>query len=104
MKMQSRSLNCFAERRDGVWLAFCVDLGLGAQGQSFEDAKQRLEAQLRDLSREEVRVLLEQGSPLSLRLRFSMLRAVYGGLRLLGGESRRKRRFREYLPAELLPC
>lgn len=39
-------LRCFADRRGGQWQAFCLDLCLAAQGETFEDARSRLEAMI----------------------------------------------------------
>lgn len=103
MKMQRRHLQCFAERKDGLWLAFCVDLGLGAQGDSYEEAKERLESQIRDLSAQEVIALLRQGAPWWLRARFGFVRWLLRLADFFGQNSKRKR-FKEYLPSDLMPC
>lgn len=103
MRMQRRHLQCFAERRDGVWLAFCVELGLGAQGDSFEEAKDRLDAQIQDLSAAEAIALLRQGSPWWLRVRFQLIRA-YVLLAAKLGKTPDRKRFKEYLPPDLMTC
>ncbi len=41
--MQKRRLRCFAEFSDGLWAAYCLDLGLGAQGDSLAEVKAKLE-------------------------------------------------------------
>lgn len=103
MKMRKQVLQCFAERRDGVWLAYCLELGLGTQAPSYEEARQNLETQIHDLTPEEVRALLRQGSPASLRLRYRLLLVLGWILRTFGGSrvSGQRKRFTERLPAAM---
>ncbi len=47
MKPQSLLLRCYAKKEpDGQWSAVCLDLCLAAQGDSFEEARKKLEAQI----------------------------------------------------------
>ncbi len=39
-------LRCYAERTEGFWQAYCLDFSLGCQGDSFEEVKGKLEAQI----------------------------------------------------------
>ena len=48
MKPKDLILRCYAERKDGQWQAFCLDLCLAAQGESFEEVKRSLEAMIRE--------------------------------------------------------
>ena len=41
-------LRCYAEKQDNQWQAFCLDLCLAAQADSFEDAKHRLDSMIRE--------------------------------------------------------
>ena len=41
-------VRCYAERVHGQWQAFCLDLSLGAQADTFEEARQKLDAQIRE--------------------------------------------------------
>ncbi|MBE7422241.1 MAG: DUF1902 domain-containing protein [Zoogloeaceae bacterium] len=43
MKPRQLFLRCFADVRDGQWQAFCLDLDLAAQGDSFKEVKSKLE-------------------------------------------------------------
>lgn len=104
MKVRKKSLRCFAEFRDGVWLAYCLELGLGAQGQSFKEVRANLEAQIHDLSPEEVHALLRQGSPLRLRLRYALLAIAGWVVRQAGGATPQRKRFREALPPTAMAC
>lgn len=45
MKAPDLVLRCFAEKVDeDVWQAFCLDLNLAVQGESFADVEQKLES------------------------------------------------------------
>jgi len=35
-------LRCYAEKKSGYWQAFCLDLTLAAQGESFEEVRTKL--------------------------------------------------------------
>lgn len=39
-------LRCYAEKLDGQWQAFCLDLCLAAQGDSLAEVRQKLEAMI----------------------------------------------------------
>lgn len=41
-------LRCFAQRHDGLWVAYCLDFALGAQGDTFAEARAKLDLQIRD--------------------------------------------------------
>ncbi|MGU1125116.1 hypothetical protein ACSERI_29620, partial [Pseudomonas aeruginosa] len=40
-------LRCYAEKKDGLWIAACPQFTLAAQGDSFEEAKGKLEEQIK---------------------------------------------------------
>jgi predicted RNase H-like HicB family nuclease len=42
------SLKCYAEKEADCWVAVCLDFNLAAQGDSFEEAKSKLEAMIAD--------------------------------------------------------
>jgi predicted RNase H-like HicB family nuclease len=42
MKPAELLLRCYAEKKDGQWQAFCLDLCLAAQGDSFQEVKRKL--------------------------------------------------------------
>lgn len=103
MRMDQK-LRCFAERSEGVWVAYCLELGLGAQADTFDEAKNKLEAQITDLSAQEAFTLLRQGSPLSLRLRYGYISAVIAIARTFNRVPRRRKRFTESVPPDLALC
>lgn len=48
MRPNELVLRCFAERDGDVWVAYCLDLSLAAQADSWEEARAKLEAQVRE--------------------------------------------------------
>lgn len=46
MKPEQMVLRCYAEQRNGLWSAVCLDLSLAAQGNSLEEARQKLHNQV----------------------------------------------------------
>ena len=54
MKPGGLLLRCYAECADGQWQAFCLDLCLAAQGESFQEVKRSLEAMILDYVRDAV--------------------------------------------------
>lgn len=73
-------LRCYAEKKDGLWIAACPQFTLAAQGDSFEEAKGKLEAQIKSyivealtVDKEHAAELLGRQAPLSMRLRYGFL-------------------------------
>lgn len=48
MKPVEILLRCYLERKEGYWQAFCIDLCLAVQGDSQEEVKRKLHAQIHD--------------------------------------------------------
>lgn len=48
MKPNGLLLRCYAECIDGQWHAFCLDLCLAAQGESFQEVRRMLEAMIKE--------------------------------------------------------
>jgi predicted RNA binding protein YcfA (HicA-like mRNA interferase family) len=46
MKTGDLVLRCFAEKRGSQWQAFCLDLCLAAQADSFEESRAKLESMI----------------------------------------------------------
>lgn len=71
MKPADILVRCYAERQeDGVWSAICIDFSLAAQGESFEEAKRRLDVQISDyvhealtIDRDHAEYLLSRKAP-----------------------------------------
>lgn len=48
MKPKDLILRCYAQKNGEQWGAFCLDFTLAAQGDTFEDAKSKLEEMIED--------------------------------------------------------
>ena len=48
MNASQLTIECYAEHKEDVWSALCLDFNLAAQGDSFNDAKLKLEAMISD--------------------------------------------------------
>ena len=46
MKPDSLLLRCYANKHEGQWQAFCIDLSLAAQGDNFPEVKSKLESMI----------------------------------------------------------
>lgn len=80
MKPENLVLRCYAVKRGGVWSAMCIDLSLAAQGATFNEARERLDAQMREyvhealtVDREHAAELLSRKAPLYQRLTWHAL-------------------------------
>ncbi|WP_296276612.1 type II toxin-antitoxin system HicB family antitoxin [Pseudomonas sp. UBA7530] len=72
-------LRCYAEKKDGFWIAACPQFTLAAQGDTFEEAKQKLEGQIKSyvtealtIDREHAAELLGRRAPLSMRIGYHL--------------------------------
>lgn len=100
--MHTKILRCFAECRHGQWQAFCIDLCLAAQDETFEGARRRLDAQILDYVHEacgedqaHARELLARKAPFYLRFRYWYYRLL-SAIHAKG--SRRRKTFNEPWP------
>jgi predicted RNase H-like HicB family nuclease len=39
-------IKCYAKQEEGVWVAVCLDFNLAAQGDSFDEAKAKIESMI----------------------------------------------------------
>ena len=95
---------------EGQWVAYCLDLNLAAQSDTFKDAKIRLEAQIRgyvaDLNgvdKAHAEYLLSRRAPLNLWARYyfaKVANALSGGLSKLP----RLKPFSEPMPLKHAHC
>ncbi len=46
MKPQQLIMKCYAKQEDDAWVAVCLDLTLATQGETYEEAKRKLEEQI----------------------------------------------------------
>ncbi len=78
MKPRDMVLRCYAEEIDGQWQAFCIDLNLAAQADTFEDARVSLHSMIGSYVYDAIEgedqdyadQLLTRRAPISLRLRY----------------------------------
>ena len=76
-------LRCYAEKKDGLWIAACPQFTLATQGSSFEEAKGKLEGQIKSYIVEALTIdkahaaqLLGRKAPARLWWRFKVLELV----------------------------
>jgi hypothetical protein len=81
MKPADLITRCYAVKHDELWSAFCIDLSLAAQAGSFDEARQKLEAQICEyvdealsVDREHAAQLLSRKAPLCQRAMWHWLR------------------------------
>ena len=75
---------CYAERHGDQWLAYCIDLTLAVQGDSFQDVRQRLDEQIVSYvydaiageDQQHAAYLLTRKAPLRLRYRYYVLASL----------------------------
>ena len=102
MKPRQLFLRCLADKSNGQWQAFCLDLDLAAQGETLDEAKAKLEAQISEYvfdalageDQEYADQLLSRRAPLALWFRYYWYGFLLKGLHLNDGI----RRFKERLP------
>lgn len=83
MKTPDLILRCYAVKRDQHWEAFCIDLCLAVQGDSINDVKSRLNAQITSyveealtIDRQHAAYLLSRKAPLKQRIEYGIIRAM----------------------------
>lgn len=81
MKLNDLKLRCYAEIDDGSWFAICLPLNLYARGDSFEEARAKLQGLISQYVREAVTVhaehigdLIPRRAPLYFWVRYAIAR------------------------------
>jgi hypothetical protein len=96
-------LRCYAKKEQGKWQAFCLDLCLAAQADTFEEAKVKLKGMIASYvydavagaDREHASYLLSRRAPLIYRLKYH----TYVALRTIGAlQNSVRRAFLEVIP------
>lgn len=107
MRPKELILRCYAERKHGQWQAFCLDFSLAAQGDSFDEARAKLDRQIHEYvhdalmgeDRPHAPAMLARTAPLRFWLRYFYIAvALWVGRAVRGRESLRKARFNEAMP------
>lgn len=96
MKPQELIVRCFAEKKDGVWQAVCIDLNLAAQDHSFEKVRRKLNSQIADyvydatvgVDSEFADQLLRRKAPLPLQAKYYWFYALDRCMHLKNGVHR----------------
>ncbi len=109
MKPNELVLRCYVEKKNGCWQAFCVDLCLAVQGDSVDECKQKLHAQIAEYlydaiegeDKEYADELLNRKAPLYQVAKFNFFRFMrhYEGIsrKLIDGSQA----FKETMPLKL---
>lgn len=115
MRPNQLLVRCYAKRDGDLWVAFCLDFSLGAQANSLEEAKQKLDEQIREYvydalageDREHAEYLLNRRAPLAYWLRYWGIRAAFKLSRMVTPHSSRQvnsKPFNEVLPMVPAVC
>ncbi|WP_282296217.1 hypothetical protein [Stenotrophomonas sp. PS02289] len=106
-------LRCFAERDGQLWVAYCLDLSLAAQGDTLEEVKGKLDEQIREYvsdalvgpDRAHAPYLLSRSAPASLWLHYLWVKLRIRTDRLFHSTKQAQEKvFKEVLPVQLASC
>lgn len=107
MRAEQLVVRCYAKPEGDAWVAVCVDFSLAAQGDTYQEARSKLDAQIHEYvfdalageDRAHAEYLLTRKAPLRFRLRYAMISTLNAAARLFGSAARPKPvRFKETLP------
>jgi hypothetical protein len=106
MRPNELILRCYAKREANEWVAVCVDLSLAAQGDTYDEARKKLDAQIREYvfdalvgeDRQHAVQLFSRRAPWSFLLRYWALAIYQAGALRFGKKLQGVVRFREALP------
>lgn len=111
---RKKRLRCFAERRNGHWIAFCLELNLAAQDSSLTAVRKRIDGMvqsylddaLKGEDRQHASDLLNRPAPLEIWLRYYFLSARHWLRKVTNrnGGARPEKFFHEVMPANLGRC
>lgn len=85
MDLPKLVLRCFAEPKNGQWQAFCLELDLAAQGDSFQQVRQKLDEMICSYVEDALvgedrefgmQLLFERRAPASLYLKYYTYKAL----------------------------
>ena len=88
MNPKQMTLRCYAEKKDGIWQAFCIDLNLAVQGETQDEVRTKLHQQivsylhdaLKGEDKEYAAQLLNRKAPIGFRIKYTFYR-IYRTLR-----------------------
>ena len=104
-------VRCFAERKDGQWQAFTLELGLAAQGDTLAEVKHKLESMLLSYvtdaltgeDREHAYELMTRRATWRVYLTYYLLRC-FGSIASFWDNSKDRIFYREPMPLEPKAC
>jgi len=78
-------LRCYADRQGDTWQAFCIDLNLAAQGDTFKEVRYKLHLQIDEYvndaltgeDREYADQLLNRPAPFAIRAKYYYLKVLF---------------------------
>ncbi|WLA02773.1 type II toxin-antitoxin system HicB family antitoxin [Xanthomonas translucens] len=107
MRPKQLVVRCYAKLDGDVWVAFCVDFSLGAQADTLEEAKRKLDEQIKEYvydalvgdDRQHAEYLLTRRAPISFWIEYYSIKTVYKLLRFMHVRKQvQSRPFKEVLP------
>ena len=115
MRPNDMLLRCYAKRDGDLWVAFCLDLSLGTQADTLEEAKQKLDDQIREYvhdalagdDRKHAEYLLSRRAPLSFWLEYWAVKAAFKFSSIFATKNSsapRSKPFKEVLPLVPAAC
>lgn len=113
MRPNELLLRCYARKQGRVWSVVCIDLSLAAQADTFQAARDKLDAQIRDYlhdalvgeDRANARMLLRRKAPLSQRITYHMIGASEKIRRILHTASKERGERTQFdAPLPLVPA
>ncbi|UHQ19506.1 hypothetical protein LVB87_15160 [Lysobacter sp. KIS68-7] len=113
MRANQLILRCYAERSGDIWNAYCLDLSLGSQGDTYADARKKLDEQIEEFvqdvltgeDRPHAVYLLSRRAPLPMWLKYYAIKALIVVIHAFGLHAPTSRkRFKEVLPLAPAHC
>ncbi|MBW2167487.1 MAG: hypothetical protein JRG74_15810 [Deltaproteobacteria bacterium] len=88
MGPKQTTLRCYAEKKDDIWQAFCIDLNLAVQGETQDEVRAKLHQQivsylhdaLEGDDKKYAAQLLNRKAPIGFRVKYTLYR-IYRTLR-----------------------
>ena len=111
MRPEQLVVRCYAVSKQNYWVAFCLDFTLAAQGETFDQAKANLDAQIREYvhdalageDRQHGPYLLSRRAPMGDWIKYYLVRLRYRFRRRLGSP-RTYKLFKEVMPVVPALC
>ncbi len=113
MRPNELILRCYAERDGALWVAVCLDLSLAAQGDSYEEARQKLDAQIHEYVHDALagqdrahalQLMTRRKAPFSEWARYYVLKNLSKVASALHRPNRDVKPFREMMPLVPATC